>query len=39
MTLVLLALGVLLAQAAFTALVYKVHDRSIQQVFGRWFGR
>ena len=39
MNLVLLALGIVLTQVAFTTLVYKVHDRSIQQAFGRWFGR
>ena len=35
----LLILAVLLTQAAFITLVRKVHDRSIQQAFGRWFGR
>jgi hypothetical protein len=39
MNLVLLALGALLTQIAFITLVHKVHDRSIQQAFGRWFGR
>jgi len=36
---VLLILAVLLTQAAFITLVRKVHDRSIQQAFGRWFSR
>jgi hypothetical protein len=39
MNLVLLALGIVLTQVAFITLVSKVHDRSIQQAFGRWFGR
>jgi hypothetical protein len=36
---VLLILGVVLTQVAFVTLVRKVHDRSIQQALGRWFGR
>ena len=39
MNAVLLILGVLLTQIAFVTLVRKVHDRSIQQALGRWFGR
>jgi hypothetical protein len=39
MNLVLLVLGLVLTQVAFVTLVRKVHDRSIQQAFGRWFGR
>jgi hypothetical protein len=39
MSLVLLALGVMLTQAAFITLIHKVHDRSIQQAFGRWLRR
>ena len=39
MNLVLLILGALLTQVAFVTLVRKVHDRSIHQAFGRWFGR
>jgi hypothetical protein len=39
MNLVLLILGALLTQALFITLVRKVHDRSIQQALGRWFGR
>ena len=39
MNLVLFAMAALLTQAAFVTLVRKVHDRSIQQAFGRWFGR
>ena len=39
MNLVLLALGALLTQVAFVTLVRKVHDRSIQQAFARWFVR
>jgi hypothetical protein len=39
MNLVLLALGIVLTQVAFITLVRKVHDRSIQQAFGRWFAR
>ena len=36
---VLLIFGVVLTQVAFVTLVRKVHDRSIQQALGRWFGR
>jgi len=39
MNLVILALGVVLTQVAFVTLVRKVHDRSIQQAFVRWFAR
>ena len=39
MNLVLLVLAVVLTQAAFITLVRKVHDRSIQQAFARWFVR
>ena len=39
MNLLLLILGALLTQVAFVTLVHKVHDRSIQQAFGRWFAR
>jgi hypothetical protein len=39
MNLVLLVLGVVLTQVAFVTLVRKVHDRSIQQAFSRWFVR
>jgi hypothetical protein len=39
MNLVLLALGIVLTQVAFITLVRQVHNRSIQQAFGRWFGR
>ena len=39
MNLVLLAVGLVLTQAAFVTLVRKVHDRSIQQALVRWFGR
>jgi hypothetical protein len=39
MNLVLLILGALLTQVLFVTLVRKVHDRSIQQAFGRWFSR
>jgi hypothetical protein len=36
---VLLVLAAVLTQVAFVTLVYKVHDRSIQQALVRWFGR
>ena len=39
MNFVLLAVGVLLTQAAFVTLIRKVHDRSIQQALARWFVR
>lgn len=39
MNVVLLIAGAVLTQIAFVTLVRKVHDRSIQQAFGRWFGR
>ena len=39
MNLVLLTLGIVLTQVAFITLVRKVHDRSIQQAFTRWFAR
>jgi hypothetical protein len=39
MNLALSILGVLLTQVLFITLVRKVHDRTIQQAFGRWLGR
>jgi len=39
MNLVLLIVAAVLTQVAFITLVRKVHDRSIQQALGRWFGR
>ena len=39
MNLVLLIVAAVLTQVAFITLVRKVHDRSIHQAFGRWFGR
>ena len=39
MNLVLLVLGVMLTQVGFITLVRKVHDRSIQQAYARWFVR
>ena len=36
---VLLVLAAVLTQVAFITLVRKVHDRSIQQAFVRWFAR
>ena len=39
MNLVLLISAIVLTQIAFVTLVRKVHDRSIQQAFARWFGR
>ena len=39
MNLVLLVLGVVFTQVGFITLVRKVHDRSIQQAYARWFVR
>ena len=39
MNVVLLIVAALLTQILFVTLVRKVHDRTIQQAFGRWFGR
>ena len=39
MNLVLLVLGVVLTQVGSITLVRKVHDRSIQQAYARWFVR
>jgi len=39
MNLAILVLSVVLTQVGFITLVRKVHDRSIQQAFARWFVR
>ena len=39
MNLVLLVVAAVLTQVAFVTLVRKVHDRSIQQAYARWFVR
>jgi hypothetical protein len=39
MNLAILVVGVVLTQVGFITLVRKVHDRSIQQAFARWFVR
>jgi hypothetical protein len=39
MNLAILVLGVVLTQVGFITLVRKVHDRSIQQAYARWFVR
>jgi hypothetical protein len=39
MNLAILVVGVVLTQIGFITLVRKVHDRSIQQAFARWFVR